>query len=265
MTKTNPSLTLEALRALARTHGLHGYSHLRKAELLKLLAKHGIDVAADPTKAARATKRPTKPATKSQSRRKPLLAAEAENEEQRVEAAKFSMTPTAQRVATTLAVHDLGENIEHLPDIRSPYIVLLPQKPGVLHASWHIPESLVDTGARLRLAQVQHDHTEVLAEFRPPSARGHWYFHVPVALPLAGVYLHLGLYDTQGRFISALPRAIARIPSLYGRTRAERAWRIDDTQIETLVRSESLSSRLAVTHGPQAPSSPFGKPAARRS
>jgi hypothetical protein len=254
--------TLEALRALAKANGLKGYTKLRKDELLRRLAKKRsapAEPAAKPK--ARATGRKISSAKTAAITRKklhsaatrasgipmalppaaPLITpppgtARASGDEERVEDAKFAMTPPGVMRAEPAFGPDLGEDIERLPAIAEPGLCLLPQKPGVLLGYWRLPPGIFTAPhpLKLRLGRVRGETLEILEEVPLPQAHGHWYFHLSDAADTGSVYLQLGYYEPDGKFISAFRRAIARIPSLYASEQIDRQWWVSATRFRTM-------------------------------
>lgn len=246
--------SLAELRALARRLGLTGYSRLRKDELQRLLATHesrqqvapptptneanrmqGVlpGAASAGTEAVTAT---TNKEPKPQPAAAPTAPGPAPDAEQRVESAKFAFAPPGISVAEPVLGTGLAEDIERLPEIAAPLLSLLPQKPGVLHGYWVIPSGYATPSQtlRLRLAHLHDGDSAVLEELPLPATRGHWYFHVSEAVELGTLYLQLGYYADGGRFVSAIERGIARIPSLYASERTDRQWWVSDEQFRAM-------------------------------
>lgn len=246
--------TLAELRALARKLGLTGYARLRKDELQRLLAQHEHkEPAASPTPpaVANAARRAQPGAAsagteavggtaKQEPISRPAAAPPASgptpDAEQRVESAKFAFAPPGVRVTEPTPVADLGEDIDRLPEITSPLLSLLPQKPGVLHGYWVVPPDYTTPAKplRLRLAHLRDGEGTPLEELPLLSLRGHWYFHVAEAVELGALYLQLGYYDAGGRFVSAIQRGIARIPSLYASERTDRLWWVSEERFRAM-------------------------------
>jgi hypothetical protein len=254
---TTNHLTVEELRAQAKKLGLTGYSKLRKDELLKLLAAHGLPPDEERSATAKAAPRTETVQTKvsnahpadsrdaALARPRPPLGAAAKSAaaeitaseaEQQVESAKYAFAPPGVSVPQPAAAPDLGEDIERLPAIEEPLLCLLPQKPGILHGYWVIPPGaqLAGQALRLRLAQFAGENIEVLEEMPLPGARGHWYFHLHNETDHGAVYLQLGYYTADGRFVTAFYRGIARIPSLYASARTDRLWWVSDEQFRAM-------------------------------
>jgi hypothetical protein len=245
------SKNIEALRALAKQLGLTGYSKLRKDELLKLIARQGrkartSTVARPPAAAARTTqvqKKPRRmsenPVPAAQARPLPVTSMiQAADAEQRVESAKYAFAPPGAAAHEPVYAADLGEDIEHLPDIRESLLCLLPQKPGVLHGYWVLPPASPAAlqSIRLRLARYTGDRLAILGEHPVPAERGHWYFHVGEDIELNAVYLQLGRYQHDGELVSIIQRGIARIPSLYASAHTDRRWWVSDAQFRAMYR-----------------------------
>jgi hypothetical protein len=271
------SESIEALRALARKLGLTGYSKLRKAELLKLIAGHEHKAtskqAAQTPKAAarkpaeakephRTTKKPAaakaKP-TPTSSKTTPWPQTFA-NDEQQVESAKYAFAPPGTSIQEPTYTTDLREDIERMPEIRDPLLCLLPQKPGVLHGYWVLPPALLtaERSIRLRLAHDAGDHLKILGEHPVPAERGHWYFHIEEGIELGTVYLQLGRYQADGEFVSIIERGIARIPNLYASTLTDRRWWVSDAQFREMYRRAGGIERGVQLGWAGAASSPGG-------
>ncbi|MEK7815395.1 MAG: DUF4912 domain-containing protein [Pseudomonadota bacterium] len=248
--------TLEELRALARSLGLKAYSKLNKAELLRLLAKQK----SPRKKTAKTGQRARKPATPKAAAKKQLLkkppatrprpaapshpepaahfrpqAAPVTTDEERVETAKYALVPPGAALSAR-RLADLQEDIDQLPAPRQPQLTLLPQKPGVLHAYWALaPEPAARLAQlRLRLCRLADDALEVIEEITLPAARGLWYFHVPEDAEPGAYCVHLGHYDAAGHFVSAIERAIARIPTLYASGEKDRRWGVSEAQFRAM-------------------------------
>ena len=268
-----PTRTLTELRALARTRGLKGYTQLSPGELEKRLSADGGKKSAAPKKAIKAApkkvsakakpksgpspaksartpgkKKLTAPATRSTA---PAAAAPAltpqwewatdvsrqSAEEEQVESAKYA-TVLPGGVAPPAVAADLGEDIDYLPPVTEPTLCLLPQKPGVLHGYWVIPPNTVPypQSLKLRLGRIVRDAFEIIEEISLPHERGHWYFHLDESADAGAIYLQLGYYEPDGRFVTATRRGIARIPSLHASERTDRLWWVSEEQFRTMYR-----------------------------
>ncbi len=248
--------TLEELRALARSLGLKAYSKLDKAELLRLLEKQkpARKKTAKAGRRARKTAAPKaaakKPAVKKPRAARPRPAARSHPEpaarlrpqaapvttdEERVETAKYALVPPGAALSAR-PLTDLQEDIDRLPAPRQPLLTLLPQKPGVLHAYWALAPGQAVPGAplRLRLCRLADDALEVIEEITLPADRGLWYFHVPEDAEPGAWCVHLGHYDAGGHFVSAIERAIARIPTLYASGENDRRWGVSEAQFRAM-------------------------------
>jgi hypothetical protein len=275
--------TVKELRELARKLDVTGYSKLRKEELLTAIKKAAKTKPA--AKAAAKKKAPAKSAKKaaasSKAAKKKVVkkkaaakmgktAAPAEpaaepvtrpaleaTEEERIESAKFVTT-----VAGTAAYHsqfppDLGEDIDTLPDLGEPRLTLLLQKPGVLMASWHLEPGRIqrDRDLRLRLGVLADQKYHVKQEVPITDDRGNYYFHVDPEWPPSAIYLQLGHYGSNGRFIIAIRRGIVRLPRLFALSSLGINWALDEAEFERAVKESGPLGRLPyrAVHG--APSS----------
>ena len=260
------ALTLTELRNRARTLGLKGYTRMSREELLRQLAalrKHATKKTkkAAPKKSTRpsavksagATRKPTskaKPQLPRHRREHPSIFKPARqeppadlfarttylsSEEERVEDAKYAMTPRGMALAKHSGVTDLNEDIEKLPALPESTLCLLPQRPGILHAYWSLEPSAQTRRAniKLRLCRIMHDTLMIVQEIALPADRGHWYFHVGMNAEVGDIYVQLGYYE-HGDFITAIRRGIARIPSLYASHRTDRQWWIAEEKFRRM-------------------------------
>lgn len=261
------SKSVKELRELAKKRKLSGYSSLGKADLVRLLEPQTRKTAAPATAGAKKqkpaatqrtkprpaavdTKQRAKPKRVAQAGKKktaaekdaaapPTLSAEGQRpetrttEEQQIEDAKFAL------VATGLPHRefppDLGEDIDNLPPLTEPLLCLLPQKPGVLHAYWFLEPGMLarKTPLRLRLGVVTAHALQIVEEVLLKSERGYWYFQVDESLAIDEAYLQVGHYQN-GKFITAMRRGIARVPSLYASARTDRYWWISPEQFREM-------------------------------
>lgn len=157
------------------------------------------------------------------------------NEEQRVENAKYATVPPGNMAPAAVAA-DLGEDIDKLPVVTEPVLCLLPQKPGVLHGYWVTPPGTVPDlkSLKLRLGRLNGEALEIIEEIPLPGGQGHWYFHLDESADVGEVYLQLGYYGPDGRFVTATRRGIARIPSLYASGSVDRLWWISEEQFRAM-------------------------------
>lgn len=260
------SKTVKALRALAKQRGLKGYSKLSKEELLRRLDTTASTAQPPSAVVTEALKQPETlppPAPATEKKKPaggpvaPAAAAREEatypnggaawwqparsigptpadfaSEEERVESAKYVLAPSGPVSAPTAT--DLGEDIDRLPALREPVLCLLPQKPGVLHAYWVLPDGTrAGRDLKLRLCRGERERLEVWEELPLPSEQGTWYFHVPETLHNHDVVLQLGYYR-DGQFVSAIRRGVARIPSLYASASTDRWWWIAEEDFRRL-------------------------------
>lgn len=287
-----PTKTLKELRALARSRGLRGYSKLSRSELEKLLSRHDGQKPvvmektkkAAPQKAAGGVKSKSA-ATRAKKKQPAIPAAHAvahtapvptltpkwewatdvprqSVDEEQVESAKYAMVPPGA-AAPRAETADLNEDIDSLPPVMEPTLCLLPQKPGVLHGYWVMPPNSLahPRSLKLRLGRIVGDIFEIIDETSLPHERGHWYFHVDEAADTGAVYLQLGYYEPDGRFVTASRRGIARIPSLHASDRTDRLWWVSEEQFRAMYRRAG-----GYVHGPRlgwaaSISSPGGAPA----
>lgn len=233
--KPMPTRTLEELRAEARALGLAGYSRLKKKELLALLAKHKKVAAHAPAMRPAVRKKPEIPPP---THPEPAAAlapqlARISGEEERVETAKYAVVAPGVALGPR-RLDDLREDIDLLPALREPFLCLLPQKPGILHAYWVLPPGFDTARSRLRLCRVAGDALDVIEEITLPGARGQWYFHIPEDHDTGAWCVHLGHYNAAGHFVSSIERAVARIPSLYATGSIDRRWWLSEAQFRAM-------------------------------
>src|SRR3989344_5166435 len=261
--KAMVSKTIVELRALAKSRGLKGYSRLSIAEVRRVLAPPKKPAAPKakkpkpvvkktaakpamrplrhaPTKKTAVHPAPVPPASGS-TREEPSVnllssAARLSSDEERVEDAKYVVTPRGIAISLRPSITDLGEDIDRLPVLREPALCLLPQKPGVLHAYWVLDPGATarQPGMKLRLCRIADDTLHVMQEITLPSERGHWYFHIDDQSEPGGFYAHLGYYRDTGEFVTAILRGIARIPSLYASGRTDRQWWVSDRKFREM-------------------------------
>lgn len=271
-----PAKNLKELRALARSRGLRGYSKMSRGELEKLLSRYvahkpvlvGQSTKAAPKKtktrsavrakphatAPKATartkkQRPAIPPARPDTQVAPAIPSPAPKwewatdtqrqsaDEERVESTKYAIVPPGA-TAPCSEMADLNEDIEHLPPVNEPMLCLLPQKPGVMHGYWVMPSGLMPHSQtlKLRLGRIARDTFEIIDEITLPHESGRWYFHVDEAADMGAVFLLLGYYEADGRFVSVNRRGIARIPSLYASDRTDRLWWVSEEQFRAMYR-----------------------------
>ena len=257
------SKTIAELRALAKSRGLKGYSKLPIAELRRVLAQPEKATAPKTKKSKPASQKITAGIKTPSSRQTPtkktavrpvrvpvvsgsvheepavnLMSSTARlsSDEERVEDAKYVVTPRGTAISLRPSITDLGEDIDRLPVLREPALCLLPQKPGVLHAYWVLEPGATarQPGMKLRLCRIADDTLFVLQEISLPGERGHWYFHIDGQSEPGDLYAHLGYYRDTGEFVTAIHRGIARIPSLYASGRTDRQWWVSDQKFREM-------------------------------
>lgn len=231
-------MTVKELRERARELGIPGFSKLRKAELLAAIS----EMESEPTSAAPETEAPVAVETGA-----------IVDVEQHIEETKYHTGAPATRFAP-----DLGEDIDTLPPLRGePRIVLLAQKPGVLHVYWYLSpghrENQPDLRLRLGLTYGRDFH--VKEEVAIPSDRGSWYFHVDQSWHPATIYVQLGHYDEAGKFIIAIRRGIVRLPRLLDYTGLGVNWALNAEEFERTRTTSGLPGAQAPGGWPQGPSS----------
>jgi len=259
--------TVKDLRALAKFRGLKNYSKLTRDKLERLLAgsvhpkpeiQNKPKKPAKSVKSGRLTSKSRRPAGKpdqTAGKKIPPSAAPGANvatnpvstsawtsdtrrpaaDEERVESAKYATVPSGVTAPSGVAA-DLGEDIDQLPPIAESMLCLLPVKPGLLHCYWQIAPDTVPPlkSLKLRLGRMVRDTFEIIEEFSPPQNHGHWYFHLNEAEEIGAVYWQLGHYESDGSFVTAFHRGIARIPSLYASEYIDRLWWVSDEQFRAM-------------------------------
>ncbi|MEW6332048.1 MAG: hypothetical protein AB1560_11370 [Pseudomonadota bacterium] len=296
-----PTKNLKELRALARSRGLRGYSKLSRAGLEKLLfsggeqkpmgakktAKPAATTSAARTKSKSASPRANSAPARAAKKTRPDVAPapavahpapaatpkwewagdvqRQSADEEQIESAKYAVVPPGSAAPRAEAM-DLNEDIDNLPPVAEPTLCLLPQKPGVLHGYWVLPPDPAPRtrSFKLRLGRITRDVFEIIDEIALPSNRGQWYFHVNESTDTGEVYLQLGHYEPDGRFVIATRRGIARIPSLYASQRTDRLWWVSEEQFRAMYRRAGgrvHGSRLGWS---ASISSPGGAPSSER-
>jgi hypothetical protein len=297
-----PTKNLKELRALARSRGLRGYSKLSRRELEQLLsaddgqkpaaveksakmapaspaAKVKSKSATTRAKAAPARTKITRPAAETAPRvtqpaPAPALTPKWEwagdiqrqsVDEEQIESAKYAIVPPGTAVPRAEAA-DLNEDIDNLPPVTEPTLCLLPQKPGVLHGYWVLPPDSAPRAPsfKLRFGRIARDVFEIIDEIALPRERGHWYFRVDESADMGEVYLQLGYYEPDGRFVTAIRRGIARIPSLYASSRTDRLWWVSEEQFRAMYRRAGGHVRGPRLGWAASISSPGGAPSSDR-
>ncbi len=248
--------TVKELREIARDLGITGFSKMRKEELLaaikKAKPKKKAATKSPKTKKAAKVKKAKKKITKGKVR-KTVMSAEPvaktvkrepteETDEERIESAKFITT-----IAGTAAYHsqyppDLGEDIDTLPPLPEPRLTFLMQKPGVVATNWHLESGRTqqDKDLRLRLGVLADQQFHIEQEVQVNTDRGSHYFHIDPSWPPAVIYLQLGHYDQNGRFVIAIRRGTVRLPRLFIQSSLGVNWALEQEEFE----------REVITSGP---------------
>ncbi len=256
--------TLQELRAIARRQGRHGYSRLRKDELVRLLMRMPPGRAMpEPVKKKKSGPKKKKAGPKRSAKRSPS-AAGARNRGKSHTAPRKRAAATARPRAAASTVRkpaiqtgpgrpdqrqpvvmpsgldlpvpfvtaDLKEDIESLPPLPDALLGLLPQKPGILHGYWALEPGTLRhrPDLRIRLCRIRDRVLDVLDEIPLPSDSGRWYFHVGDLASETPLYAQLGYYDANGAFITAIDRGIARLPSSHASTHTDGDWWISDAE-----------------------------------
>lgn len=243
--------TLKELRARAKARGVKGYSKLAKDELLRLIGDVAKTAAVSTTKNAAATpsksadksaatkrvaaggkKKPTVKPSRAEEPAKELPPASSANAfeqtEQLVESAKYALSMAGP--AASAPPPDLGEDIDNLPALTEAMVCLLPQKPGILHAYWHLPAGTTERDDyKLRLYRFVSETPEVYDEVPVQNIRGNHYFHVPENARGQEMAAQLGYYEAE-KFIPARGQSVARLPTLYASTRTDHRWWVSDKE-----------------------------------
>ncbi|GMR18583.1 MAG: hypothetical protein BMS9Abin33_1004 [Gammaproteobacteria bacterium] len=251
--------TVSDLRTMARKLDLSGYSRMRKDELIKAISKARKKKVKSKTKKklaktvkataqikskkpVRASRKQAKPETGVEKSKTPAtlpqppaLKIVISDEEQRVEDAKY-VTARPGTPPPTDFVDDLGEDLDKLPPLNGPRLTLLPQKPGVFHAHWALASGHLakQPGLRLRLSSLSRDTITLLEEIALPANQGYWYFQTNPALDASKVYLQLGFYNENSKFVTAIERGIVRIPRLAASPHTDQRWWISEKEFRQL-------------------------------
>lgn len=263
--------TVNELRILAKKLDIAGYSGMRKDELIKTLSKAQKKKAKAEAKKASQNKSRKKAETKtalkikaktpitaskkrmvskkaSVIRKIPLTAPEVTviekaapieattlGDELRVEDAKYVTAQPGTQLATDYA-DDLGEDLDNLPLLKGPRLTLLPQKPGIFHASWVLsPEHLTQKSSlHLRLLSLSCGAINLFDDILLPTDRDSWYFHIDPKHDVGKIYLQLGSYNENNDFVIAIERGIVRIPRLGASPNTDRRWWISEEEFRRL-------------------------------
>ncbi len=250
------AMTLKALRALAKRLGLKGYSKLRKQELEALIERAQRRSGA-PAETAAAAGAPapavTAAATGPRGKKSALVRAHTQtrtapaagtakdtpragaDRHHASAAPPAAQPPAAAAPASFTPLAPLAEDIDSLFDVEGePRLVLMPQKPGTLHAYWRLSGPVWRPDLELRLLYARGGGFEQLEEIALPGPSGNWYFHVGAKDEPGLYYAQIGYYTTQGEFTSAFVRATARLPAFVLRAQTERAWWMNEARFREL-------------------------------
>jgi hypothetical protein len=231
-------MTVKELRERARELGITGAGKLRKAELLAAIA----EMESGSKTVAAESETPASVVT-------PAIT----DVEQHIEETKYSTGAAATSYAA-----DLGEDIDSLPVLRGePRIVLLAQKPGVLHAYWYLrPGYRTDQpDLRLRLGLLYGHDFHTKEEIPLSSDQGSWYFHVDESWHPAAIFVQLGYYDESGKFIIAIRRGIVRLPRLLEYSDLGVNWALNPEEFERARAASDVAGTRAAGQWPRGPSS----------
>lgn len=220
--------TVAELRALARARRLRGYSKLRKRELVRLLTVSTSTGTTDSRRAHGASKATVRSQARNGPRHEtpiPDACRETPGEDPesniRVEApvkpapradeTKFARAALDHGAGNTTTDTDDAGMPASRPVPSVPRLVILPQKPGVVHVYWRLsPEPSDDL--RLRVLRIGHTGHEILADFRPLTAEGNAYIQVPETREAVECRAELGRRAGDGRFDLVVSPAAARVP-----------------------------------------------------
>jgi hypothetical protein len=259
MTKDFANKAVTELRALAKLKGIKGYSAMRKDELVAALSSAGARKRAARTETvapARAAKPPRKKPVQPRARSpKPTGALTGRtvaapepspreqarvhlmsDEEQRIEDAKY-VTSAPGGVASIVDVdHISGEATDALPELRTPMLCALLQKPGVLHVYWVLQPGAMRAHAslKLRVSYVSPERNQMLHEIAVMTERGHWYFRLDPGLASGQVLVQLGHYRDDDLFVTLLRHAVERFPRLVASLRTDPAWSVSEEQFRKM-------------------------------
>jgi len=216
--------TMTELRALARIRGLRGYSKLRKRDLMKLLQNsRSANAPGDPKPSKRSqprsdrkthllapAPRPGPPALEPGS-----LAPNIDNAQNRpdprADRTKFSPGPAAPGARRPVHRADNSDPITSRPALHAPRLVALPQKPGILHVYWRLPEDPV-AELRLRIVRIDRGGDGIVSEIIPMTAEGNAYIQVPETADMVEYRAELGRNCGEGNFDLVVPSVVTRTP-----------------------------------------------------
>jgi hypothetical protein len=106
---------------------------------------------------------------------------------------------------------DLHEPIDHLPELPATMLVVLQQKPGVVHVSWRTtPDTATPDTARLRLLHGAPGAQVLLHDIPLPATRGSRYFRLDMSGAPVAIAVQIGHYRRDGSFVTTLQQTTAR-------------------------------------------------------
>ncbi|MCG6975534.1 MAG: Rho termination factor N-terminal domain-containing protein [Acidiferrobacterales bacterium] len=268
--------TVKELKEIAKGLGIAGYSKLLKEELLKAISAATKKAAKSNKKAAskKASKETTTPAktakkktAKKAAKKKTVKKAGAtsskqvstskpeaeivargvaeQNEEERIESAKFVTTAPGTEALRGQYPPDLGEDIENLPSLPEPRLTFLQQKPGVLLARWHLaPGHSQQAALMLRIGVLADQQFYIKQEVSVNSDDGSHYFHVDPGWPAGSVYLQLGHFNASGEFVVAIRRGTVRLPRLFAHSSLGVNWALGTADFQQEVQQSGPLGRV---------------------
>jgi|GEM_PF-2604592 len=166
----------------------------------------------------------------------------AGDDEQRIESAKYATTPPGTSPVYRRYPADLGEDIESLPRLRTHRIILLPQKPGILYAYWGLKpdESQQMQNLTLRLGRLVDKRFEVIEEIAIRRDSGGRYFQINPNVPPDSVFLQIGRYVEDGKFVLEWSTGIARVRQLLAEAPLGTKWALTMDEFESVRENSGL-------------------------